>query len=324
MLVQNASTQKAGKSCGAAALCALFVLLTGRPAYAQADLVLENIDIHQDQNGAGQAKIVLTYSAPPSSFPVYAMTAPQRIIIDMADTRMKEGLKPPESELAIVEKINATQKSMGGEPNTRLEVVLKQSTHYRAYIDDTNIVLHLSMAGKVKQHVSVLDAARTSPKLSSLESIDIASLERGIEMELKFTTLPMAASIYMLAGPHRLVMDFNNVFVEKGLVKQVEIPPIEKVSVIKKEGPPPYAGVVAHLKRTVEFQYQQLGKSILVSIPWDGAARVTRRNLVLIGTGVILAGGAVTGILLGGEEEQQKPPDTQEDDLGAPPALPEL
>ncbi len=307
---------------GAMAIAALSVVCAVFSAHAQKEFALESITIEQDSLPVKGVKVILTFGSPPISFPVYAMTDPQRIIVDLPDTRAKESVQSFTPQAAFVKSVEVSRKTIDDRPNTRVEVYLKEDARYTALISGTQIVLSLREAEKVKKTVPVFTAAKTSARYSSVNSIEVRSMERSLELDLSFTNLPQAASIYMLESPPRIVMDFNNVFIEEEFEKQINVAPVKNISVMKREGQIPYAGVVVHLEKKVAFHYEQIENRIVVNIPWEGKKLSTRGTLMLIGTGALVAGGFVTGIILSGKEDaggEQQPGE----DLGSPPQFPD-
>ena len=299
----------------------LICLWAGFAAHGK-ELLLKSVVAQPDKDREKTTKVVLTFGAAPTSFPIYAMTDPQRIIVDMPDTKISESVKPFESKAPFVKNIDVSVKIIDNISNTRLEVYLKEDAHYTAFISGTQIIIILQEAKKVKETVPVFTAAATSAEGSSISGIEVRSLDKAIEVDVAFTILPQAASIYMLESPARIVMYFNNVFVEKAFEKKVNVAPVKNVSVIKRQEAGRYAGVVVHLDKKVPFSYEQIDRNIVVNIPMAGKRLSKRGKIMIIGTGAILAGGFVTGILLSGQEDAGEGA-AQQQDLGAPPAFPD-
>jgi hypothetical protein len=301
------------------ALLALAIVL---PVSGGASLILENIEMRQDSLSFEKAYVILTFNAPPPSFPVYpTLTSPYKIIADLINVSMNPGILAGKKATPPIQKIEGSQKNVGGEPNARLEIFVPQNITYTASISGKHVIIAFDLAGKVQSSVSVFSSKEADTERPSLVALDVKQLKTSCQVEASFTSLPQSASVYMLDSPPRIIMDFYNAYVNKSSEKQVAVSPLKSISVVKKADDPPYVGVVLKLDRIVEFRYQQETNKMVVNISREQSFVVGKKGLIIIGTGAILAGGVVTGVILGGQKED-KPASPQKEDLGAPPDFP--
>jgi hypothetical protein len=250
------------------------------------------------------------------------MTNPQRIVIDLPDTRAAKACSSFVPESWFVKKISVTSLESEGSSDVRMEIYLKKNAGYTAYISGSEINLELKEMDKVKHTVPVFTASATQASISSISGIEMRSLEKSFEIEVSFTNIPQAASIYMLIDPARIIMDFNNVFIDTGFNREVNVAPVKSISVIRRGGEIPYAGIVVNLKKEVNFHYEQDGSRLLVRIPWENMLTSRKGKFFLLGTGVILAGGFVTGAILGTDQENGGDNKPEAEDLGPSPEFP--
>ncbi len=284
---------------------------------AQQLITLKQVAIEIDTADVKQAEIVLIFNSTPYNFPVYAMTEPERIIIDCANTKLKKGLIPGKSPVPFIKNVAISGKIIDKIPNTRVEIFLKVNAFYKAYIYDKKIIISVTQTGTIKKSVSLFKAEEVKKDIPVIHSLDVSLMEEYCEINLAFSGLPKAASVYKMESPPRIVMDFYNIFINKAFEKEVAISPIKKVSVIKKDNELPYVGVIVHLERDVPFHYEQLNGRMTVTIPLKKEKSSKRRKIFLISTGVVLTGGVVTGILIRSDEAADSK------DLGKPPDLPD-
>jgi hypothetical protein len=305
------------------AWCVLSVL--PRISRAQETLVLTGLRLEEDTAVIRTEKLFLTFSTTPPGFPIYAMSDPRRIVIDLPDTRTGPDIRELEPESEFIERVGVTAVTIDGSPNVRIQVFVKKDVHYSAFISGSQVVMVLKTMDTVVKTVPVFTAQKTSPSICSISGIEIRAMQKSLEIDVVFTVLPEIASIYMLDSPPRIVMDFNDVFIDKGFEKQVNVPPVKDITVIKRRGDPPYAGVVVNVTSKVPFEYEQLGQRIQVRIPWETRRVSKRGKIVMIGTGLFLAGGFVTGVILSSDKQDEGPPGppSSGQDLGTPPAFPD-
>jgi len=293
----------------------LFMLSSSQ---AQQLITLKQVEIVKDTAEVKKADIVLTFTATPYNFPVYAMTEPERIIIDCANTKVKKGLILGKSPVPFIKNVAISGKIIDKIPNTRVEIFLKVNAFYKAHISNKKIIVSINQTGTIKKFVSLFKAEEVKKDIPAIHSLDVSLMDEYCEIDLAFSDLPKAASVYKMESPPRIVMDFYNVYISKAFEKEVSISPIKKVSVIKKDIELPYVGVIVHLDRSVPFHYEQLNGRMIVTIPFTKEKSSKRRNIFLISTGVIITGGVVTGVLMSGDEAGGG-----SKDLGAPPDLPD-
>lgn len=299
--------------------CMIMVLIIFLSASAAQQIItLDKIEILQDTVDLQKADVVLAFDKTPHNFPVYAMTDPERIIIDCANTKVKKGIIPEKSPVSFIKNVVMTGRIIENLPNTRVEIFLKVNSFYKAHIDGKKIIVAVTQAGTVKKSISLFKAEEIKKDIPVIQSLDIAVMEEYCEIDLAFSDLPKAASVYKMESPPRIVMDFYNVFISDAFEKEVAVRPIEKISVVKKNIDLPYVGVIVHLEQSLEFHYEQLNGGMIVTIPFTTGKRSKRRKIFLISTGVILTGGVVTGILMGGDDSGGGAKD-----LGAPPDFPD-
>jgi len=300
----------------------LFAIVSWSPA--QELYTLTNVTLQKDSHSFSNIKVILSFDTPPASFPVYAMTNPDRIIIDLVNTQAKDSLFPIKSNFNAITSIVKYEQEMSGSPNTRVEIHLTSSVHYVGHLKGNNIILSLNFAGPVKSSKSLFKSDNTDITAVSMTAMDIVHREKTVELSMDFTSLPKTASIYMMHDPARIVMDFYNVTLgQDGFVKDIDIAPIKNVTVIKKDGQPPYTGIIVMLKKKTNFQYKQTGNRIVVNIPLKTKSKWNRKRLILISAGILLTGGAAaTGALVGGDQPPPADVDPETQDLGEPPPLP--
>ena len=115
-------------------------------------------------------------------------------------------------------------------------------------------------------------------------------------------------------------MDFYGITIKEQSVKDVKIPPIKSISLVKRSEDSLYTGILINLDRSLPFRYRQIGTRLIVNVSRGGVDPSAMRNMMFIGGGVLLAGGVATGIILGTGQEKSQPQGAS--DLGAPPPLP--
>lgn len=281
------------------------------------EFVIENIEIRKDSVHLSKVYVILTFNNRPVNFPVYAMTDPERIIIDCANTKVKIDVKPDKTDTSFIKDIQVIEKTIEKKPNTRIEVFIKVNAFFRAHISDKRIILSVNQTGEIKKTVSLFRAEEIKTDIPAIQSLDITSMERNIEIALAFSSLPKAASVYKLESPPRIIMDFYNVFIKEGFEKEVDIAPIKKITVIKKDVVQ-YVGIIVHLSRSAPFQYGQLNSRMIVDISLEKVKLSKRKKIILIGSGILLTGGVVTGIIMGTDDSKGG-----SGDLGSPPGFPD-
>jgi hypothetical protein len=301
-------------------LCASAVLFFPSLISAEQPLILYSISIEKDTVSLEKAHIILLFNGPPSSFPVYALARPQRIVADLTNTTLKKGLQIPASQFQVLEKITADEKTILEEPNVRVEITLKQNVRYTASLQGPRLIITLNLAGDTKQTMSVFTPGNESSSAATITSMDVTAMEKSVEIAVGFTKLPQTASVYLMEDPPRIVMDFYGVAPPSTPAKMVNISPVKSISIIKRQEDSLYTGVVVQIERVLPFRYQQLGDKMIVSIPTSGGDLLSTKNLWYIGGGVLIAGGVAAGVLLGKGNKENKPEGAT--DLGKPPPLP--
>ena len=247
------------------------------------------------------------------------MTDPERIVIDCHNTKVKEGARPEKRDVSYIKDITSIEMEIDFKPNTRIEIFLKQNAYFEAHVLNRQIVLSITRTVDIKKTVSLFKSEEAHSDTSTIESMDITLMEKNIEIALKFSSLPKAATVYKLEKPSRIIMDFYNVRIKNVFEKEVDdIPQIEKVSVVTKDIELPYVGIVVHLKNSMDFHYEQLNDRLIVTIPLTRKRMSKRGKLILISSGVVLTGGVVTGLIIGGDKAGKG-----NDDLGTPPDFPD-
>jgi hypothetical protein len=280
--------------------------------------VIDSIEIKKDTVNLRKVNVILNFNTRPDNFPVYAMTDPERIVIDCPNTSVKEGAVPEKTDISCIKKIKFLEKEIDGKPNTRIEILLTVTAFFNAHVSDKQIVLSINKAGDIKKSLSLFKTEDSKSDTSTIQSLDITLMETDIEIALAFSSLPKAATVYKLEKPPRIVMDFYNVHIDKTFEREVDIPPINKISVITKDIELPYVGIIAHLEKSMPFHYEQLNGRMIVTISLKKQKMSKRRKFFLISSGVVLTGGVVTGIIMGGDKAG-----SGSGDLGSPPDFPD-
>lgn len=295
------------------------VLLLSMSCVFSKELIIDTIKIQRDAKSLKKVNVILNFNYKPDNFPVYAMTDPERIIVDCPNTTVKKNAIPNETEVSCVLNITSVEMEIDNKPNTRIEIFLKENAYFDAHVADKQIILSITKAVDIKKSVSLFKTEEGKSDTSTIQSLDIILLENDIEIALAFSSLPKAATVYKLESPPRIVMDFYNVFISGVFEKEVNIPPVKKVSVVKKDIELPYVGIIVHLEKSMPFYYEQLNGRMVVTIPLTKKKMTKRRKLILISSGLVLtAGGVVTGIIIGGDKAGRG-----DDDLGTPPDFPD-
>jgi hypothetical protein len=305
-----------------AIICAMLFCFFNVTLAAQKQMSLTGISVERDSTTAKGERVNFSFEATPAGFPVYTMSDPLRIVVDLPDTKAADSLKTFVPESWFIRKAAITPINTGNENDCRIELFLKENVSYTAFISGRRIILTLREMDKIRKTMPVFTAGQTSKSAISISGIEMRSLQKNFEIDVTFTGIPQTASIYMLIDPERIIMDFNDVFIDTGFNMEINVPPVKSISLIKRDGENPYAGIIVNLNRKIDYNYSQEGKKLQVVIPWEGGLASRRGRLLLLGTGAIVAGGFVTGVLLSAEQDDPQPV-TGKDDLGAPPDFPQ-
>jgi len=294
-------------------------------AFGQEALVLEKVELSRDEANPELVQAIFTFNRAPETLPVYARTKPERIVLDLANTRLLEGIKSFKSDILPVDSIAIFEIREKDVQGARAEIYLKESAHYVAHQIGNSILVTFT-PGDVKDSLLLFRSETAADsQQGTITGVKVLSREKSIQTEVSFASLPMTSSIYMLESPPRIIMDFYGAYIDNVFEKKVTLSPIKSISVIKKDVDPPYVGVILHLKRMAAFKYQELNDKFLVTIPVgkEGIGAGTKR-LILLGAGIVITGGVAAGLLLGGDDGGGGNQGTQptEGDLGAPPPLP--
>lgn len=294
------------------------LLLLGVTEVFSKSFVINSIEIAKDTTSSKKINVIFNFNTYPDNFPVYAMADPERIVVDCPNTKVKEGARPEKTEVLCIKDITTIEMEIDFKPNTRIEIFLKENAFFEAHVSGKQIVLSINKAGDVKKSMSLYRTEESKSNTSTIQSLDVIQREKDIEIALAFSSLPKAATVYKLEKPPRIVMDFYNVFISGVFEKEVNIPPVKKISVVKKDIELPYVGIVVHLEKSMPFYYEQLNGRMVVTIPLGRKKMSKRGKLILISSGVVLTGGVVTGLIMGGDKTGKGA-----DDLGTPPDFPD-
>lgn len=285
--------------------------------FSQEQYTIAAVSVMKDTAQMGVVCVVITFTTEPNSFPVYAMADPERIVIDCPNTRIKKGIAPDTGKLSLVKKISFTEREIEDIPNVRIETFLAENAFYKAHISGKSIIVTINQTGEIQRKLSVFKSDTGHAEIPSVNAVDVVTMEKCLKIEVAFSALPKAVSVYNMYSPERIVMDFYNVHIDSCFEKEIHISPIKNLSVIKKDIELPYVGIVVYLERKVSFQYEQVSNRLIVEIPFAKEKMTKRKKLILISTGLVLTGGVVTGILMKGENAGSN------NDLGKPPHFPE-
>ncbi len=297
----------------------IILIFLGQSIWSK-DLILESIDIIPDTASLQKLYVIATFNDKPGNFPIYAMTNPERIVIDCPATKLKEDALPEKTNLLYVKNIQCFHQKIDNNLNTRIELYLTVNAFFNAHVAERRIILSINKAGEddIEKSLALYKSKEKDNDTATILSMDVTAMKQDIDITLAFSALPKAATVYKMESPPRIIMDFYNISIADTFAKEVTIAPVQKISVVRKEMEIPYVGIIVYLDYSAPFTYEQLQERMVVSISREKKKMTRRKKLLLISSGVVLTGGVVTGILMGGEKEGDR-----SNDLGTPPDLPD-
>ncbi len=300
---------------GVVYIICLYVTAFGQPNH------LLSLRVITDSTSFEKIHILFRFSQEPSSFPIYAMTNPERIIIDMPNTANKTDVNNNTLKIAGLKNIALSETEISGEPATRAVLFLTGPTEYTARLFGEELTITLLLAGETTKRISLLESPSTDQRQGpSVRNIELMEMKDAVELKLSFSHIPQSASVYMLTAPHRIIMDLNGMAVSKSFEVPLTSAPLKKINVISKPELPDYTGIVIYLKNPVPYQYRLSQKTMILNIKKHEPGSKRKKLFTYIGAGAVLVGGTATGVWLGVRSKTNE----KKEDLGEPPDLPDF
>jgi len=241
--------------------------------------------------------------------------------MDLPETFTEELALPFQTSMVMISDISAENIIFKGKNHTRVTIMLYEPVIFRSKRTNNLIILELETGKDLPDSDQIFKSEKTMGKYGSLKAVKYTTKSNSFELEAKLSKKPDHPLIYMMKDPDRIVLDLTETYVENASEKEIEPSPVNKLSVIKTPGDPPFTSVVMGLDQNCTFDFQLTDTTIIVKVASIGRDWKKIKKWLYIGSGIALGAGVTTGILI--SQTADGPGKKEPENLGAPPELPE-